>query len=767
MESKIHWPESVGYRLLVEGRVQGVGFRPFVKRLAERFRLAGAVANTGGGVVIEVETQNSQLLPSFISALQTEAPPAAVVDQIHVTALGIRRRQIKGFEIVGSRSDEKISTILAPDLASCRDCLRELQDPSNRRYAYPFLNCTNCGPRFSIATAVPYDRRNTTMSSFQLCDCCEAEYGDLADRRFHAEPVACPECGPHVFLRASSAAALLSGDPIATAIVALERGAIVALRGLGGFQLTCDAQSVGAVRRIRERKKRSRKPFAVMMRDLATVEQHCFVSDAERDVLTSPAAPIVLLRCRPGRSLSHAAPGLCEIGVMLPYTPLHHLLFESTLRVLVMTSGNFSEEPIIAANDQALEKLSPVCDLLLLHNREVFMRVDDSVTRHAAGSLRILRRARGYAPNPIHLPFSTGEILACGADMKNTFCLARGTQAILSQHLGDMENIETLDFFEEVLQNFKKVYRIQPTALAHDLHPDYLSVRWAERQPLPKLAVQHHHAHIASCMAENGLDETVMGVALDGTGYGSDGQVWGGEVLLCDFTTFNRAAHFRYVPLIGGSQAIRHPWRVAAAHLIDTFGSGWRQWDLPVWDALTDRNWQSFGSLYGRSRVLTSSCGRLFDAVSALIGCCQENSYEGEAAMRLEAIALPPCDVDLLPLDFNSGAYPWIVDTRPLIRRIVERVANGEGASAISRDFHETIARTLADVCRKLRDNTGINAVCLSGGTFQNATLLSRMLYLLKDAGFRAFSHSLVPPGDGGISLGQAAILARALRGNE
>jgi hydrogenase maturation protein HypF len=503
-----------------------------------------------------------------------------------------------------------------------------------------------------------------------------------------------------------------------------------------------------------------------MMRDIETVLEFCAATQGEQQLLSSSAAPIVLLKmCQPA-DWGHVAPGLKEMGVMLPYSPLHQLLSDGVLRVLVMTSGNVSDEPIAGSNQDALSRLGNIADLFLCHNREIVMKVDDSLVRHTSGTPRILRRSRGYTPTPIELPFQTPDLLACGADLKGAPCLISQGQALISQHLGDLENSETLLFFEETLAKLKAVYRIQPVALAHDLHPDYITTRWAERQSLPRVAVRHHHAHCASCMAENGLNERVIGVTFDGTGYGTDGQVWGGEFLVGDYRGFKRAAHIRYVPLIGGEQAIRQPWRMAATHLMDAFGVEWREERLPLWDAASERGWRAFEALSGRAHASTSSCGRLFDAVAALTGCCYENSYEGEAATLLEASADMSGPTEPLPWNLDISTTPWTIDVRSMVREIVLRIGRGDRISSISRDFHETVAEIVVATASKLRDENGVNAICLSGGTFQNATLLERSITRLAKTGFRVYSHSRVPTNDGGISLGQAAVLGRFLEDN-
>jgi hydrogenase maturation protein HypF len=720
----------IRHRITITGIVQGVGFRPTVKRLADRLGIPGRVSNSAGGVVIEIEQADPQ---AFLAALRADAPPAARIETCAVEALA--PAGYRSVEIDFSRPDDGAFTLVSPDLATCPDCLRELLDPAGRRFHYPFTNCTNCGPRYSITRQVPYDRPNTTMAPFRMCARCQAEYDDPADRRFHAQPNACPACGPR-----------LSWD-LAELRAALAGGKIAAIRGLGGFQLACDAFSAAAVSRLRERKRRSRKPFAVMMRDLATVERYCHADRAARTLLASRAAPIVLLPMRAPEDFPPGlAPGLRELGVMLPYTPLHHLLFVDGLACLVMTSGNLSEEPIVIDNAGAREKLAPLADVFLFHDREIFMRVDDSVTR--AGG--ILRRARGYAPDPIDLGFEAGEVLAAGAELKNTFCLTKGRYAILSQHIGDLENYETLEFFEETLRNLKAVYRAEPRIIAHDLHPDYLSTRWALRQPGPKLGVQHHHAHIASCMAENFLREPVIGVAFDGTGYGADGQIWGGEFLLADYRGFERLAHLRYVPLVGGDRAVRDTARMAAAFLYDAFGPGERPVDLEIPAA----RWKLYDQLNGRATLLTSSCGRLFDAVSALAGICRHSSYEGEAAMQLEAA----CAGEGEPYPFAVEASE--IDTRPLIRAVAADAARRAAPGVIAARFHSTVAHMIAEVCARLRRQTGISQVCLSGGTFQNTTLLALVAPLLAAAGCQVFTQRQVPANDGGLSLGQAAVAA-------
>jgi hydrogenase maturation protein HypF len=591
------------------------------------------------------------------------------------------------------------------------------------------------------------------MSKFPMCADCAAEYADAADRRFHAEPVACPVCGPRLSME------------LHDAVQVIEAGGILAIKGLGGFQLACNAFDASAVDLLRVRKRRSRKPFAVMISNLAMVERCCELNEAERVLLASSEAPVVLLAMRGDAKFPDGvAPGLRQIGVMLPYTPLHHLLLAGRVDCMVMTSGNISEEPIVIRNEEAIGKLTPLADALLMHDRDIFMRVDDSVTRVFEGVPRVLRRARGYAPSAIRLPHAVGEVLAAGAELKNTFCITKGRYAIPSQHVGDLENHETLQFFEETLENLRNVYQARPALIAHDLHPDYLSTRWALRRPEPKLAVQHHHAHVASCMAENGISEKVLGVAFDGTGLGTDGQVWGGEFLLCDYTGFERCAHLRYVSLPGGDRAARQGWRMAAAHLFDAFGAGFRELALPCWTQASPAAWKVLDQMLEREGTIrTSSCGRLFDAVSAMCGISLESSYESEAAMLLEAAALAAAGDNSYTIGLDRQVIPWTIDTRPMLRQIASDIAAGRNSGEVARCFHRSIALMIETVCDGLRERHSVNRVCLSGGTFQNMLLLSSTADLLRRNGFEVFLHSQVPTNDGGISLGQAVIGAAYL----
>lgn len=737
------------WRIRIRGVVQGVGFRPFVHNLARRLELAGYVLNSSAGVVAEIEGIEADL-DRFVRRVRSDAPPLAKIEELVVAEIAPAGEC--DFFIRESQALEGEFVLVSPDVATCADCYRDFTDPSNRRFGYPFTNCTNCGPRYTIIRDIPYDRPNTTMAGFRMCAACQAEYDDPADRRFHAQPNACPQCGPQL------------SAPLAEAQRRLSEGQILAIRGLGGFHLACDPRDDAAVRRLRERKRRSDKPFALMARDLEAVERFCDVSEQDRHALLSPRRPIVILPRRAEDGISAAvAPGNYTLGVMLPYSPLHHLLFTGApYDVLVMTSGNLSEEPIVTSNEEALERLRPLVDWFLLHNRDIYMRADDSVVRTFEDKERTLRRSRGYVPQAIDLEMEVAEILACGGELKNTFCLSKGRYALLSQHIGDMQNYETLVFFQETLANLKKLFRVEPRAVAHDLHPLYLSTQYALGVPdLPKIGVQHHHAHVASCMAENGLRGPVIGVALDGTGYGTDGQIWGGEFLIADYASFIRRAHFRYVPLPGGDAAVRQPWRPALSYLADTFGPAAEFPELATWRDVPESQRKLVRSMIARrvNTIDTSSCGRLFDAVASLIGLRQQINFEGQAAIELEMIA-----ADDVEESYPFTVGPDTVDFRPAIEHIVAEFRAGTPAPAIAARFHNAVAEAVVDVCRRLRAEENLNRVCLSGGTFQNMKLLRRTLAGLRRLNFEVFIHSQVPPNDGGIALGQAVIATEILR---
>jgi hydrogenase maturation protein HypF len=722
--------EVVRKRIEVRGTVQGVGFRPFVYRLAVSLGLGGHVRNESGGVFIEAEGDR---VDEFIARLRMDAPPLASIDVL----IAQDTAQIGGleFHIDHSVADESKFAMVPPDIGTCAECRADFLDPANRRYLYPFTNCTNCGPRYTIIQDIPYDRPKTTMSIFKMCAECQAEYDNPLDRRFHAQPNACAKCGPSLSMELSEVRACLKA------------GEIVAIKGLGGFHLACDAEYDIGVRRLRERKRRSDKAFALMVRDVSVVKKFAVMNDADCEALCNPRRPIVLMPRREGASISEAvAPGNRNVGVMLPYTPLHQLLFQDGIEALVMTSGNLTEEPIVSRNEE-IGRLRSLADHFLLHDREIQTRVDDSVVRCFEGKPRMIRRSRGYAPQPIELGRELAEVLAVGGELKNTFCLTKGTYAILSQHIGDLENLETLEFFEETLRHMKRFFRVEPRAVAYDLHPGYMSTRFAMALDLEKIGVQHHHAHIASCMAENHVRGKVIGVAFDGTGYGTDGAIWGGEFLVCDCASFERVAHFGYVPMAGGDAAVREPWRIAVGYLHEAFGE--QLPDLPVLRLIEERKLKIVSTVVRKrvGTVDTSSCGRLFDAVSAICGLRLETNYEGQAAIELENRA---ADIE--------DAYEASLDTRPLIRAVAEDVMRGVAVEIVSAKFHNAIARVIVETASKIRASEGISKVALSGGTFQNFFLLKRAVSLLRSAGFEVLLHSQVPANDGGLALGQAAV---------
>ena len=766
---------TVGAFFHVTGIVQGVGFRPFVYGLAQRLNLTGWVRNTSSGVDIALEGAPAAL-EAFALALRTESPPLARVDAVAVTeqpANGYRR-----FEILASQAEDGAYQPISPDIAVCDDCLREMRDPSDRRYRYPFINCTNCGPRYTIIRDIPYDRPQTTMSEFPMCPACAAEYHDPLDRRFHAQPTACPDCGPQVWLETTDGAGSIAGDDaIREARRLLKTGHILAIKGLGGFHLACDAASAATVTELRRRKRRAAKPLAVMVADEPALDHHCAPTTAELGLLRSPARPIVIVRRNLDTTITdEVAPGQDSVGVMLPYTPLHHLLLEREPGypdALVMTSGNLSDEPIVTTNESARERLANLADAFLLHDREIHTRCDDSVLRVATAEgdehvALLIRRARGYSPLPLTLPHAGLPLLACGAELKNTFCLTRDNQAFLSQHIGDLENYETLSAFEENVEHMERLFRVRPEAVAYDLHPDYMATRYglarAEREGLAAIAVQHHHAHIAAAMADKGLpgDRPVIGLAFDGTGYGPDGAVWGGEFLLADYHTYERPIHLRYVALPGGDLAVREPWRMALAWLWSV-GMDWTEDLAPVQFALSQGE-EHLRVLRrqlerGINAPMTSSMGRLFDAAAALVGVQQTASYEAQAAIEFEALVDPT----------ETAAYRFAVgettiDPSPVWQALIADCRAGVPVSRIAARFHNSVADVAGVVCRQLRRAYGLNQVVLSGGVWQNVALLQRVRADLLGAGFEVVCHKRVPPNDGGLSLGQAAIAASRLR---
>ena len=746
----------------VFGLVQGVGFRPYVYRLATQLELNGFITNTASGVSIEIEGLAGEV-DDFVARLPREIPPLARVTSVAVRDLPANHES--GFQIVPSRVGEGHRTLISPDIAICGDCRRELFDPHDRRHRYPFINCTNCGPRYTIVRDIPYDRTLTSMAVFRMCPACQREYDDPLNRRFHAQPNACWECGPRVELWDSTGQRVETADPVAEAAARLRTGEIVAVKGLGGFHLAVDATQGPAVERLRERKRRVGKPFAVMASGLAAMERFCQIEAVARDLLLSPQRPIVLLpKIEPSLMADAVAPRQHYLGVFLPYTPLHYLLFaECGLPALVMTSGNISEEPIAIDNQEAVARLQGLADCYLVHNREILLRSDDSVVHVVGGRARQWRRARGFVPVPVFLQEEVPAILAVGGELKNTVCLTRGPHAFLSQHIGDLENAETYKFFGEVVSHLRRILEIEPEIIAYDLHPDYFSTRWALAQKGAKLVgVQHHHAHIASCMAENHLEGRVIGLALDGTGYGTDGRIWGGEVLVADYRDFTRAAHFAYVAMPGGTAAIQEPWRMAVSYLAQHFGRGFWELDIPFVHQLDRSRTSTLLRMVaqGVNSPLTSSCGRLFDAVAALIGIQQRVTYEAQAAIELEMAIGEAADTGFYPLGIIAEDKGWVIDTRPLFEAVVEDIRLGAPVSRISQRFHNGLVEVLTRLAKLLRERTQFNRVCLSGGTFQNVYLLAHLEERLKGDGFEVFTHSEVPSGDGGLSLGQAMVAA-------
>jgi hydrogenase maturation protein HypF len=749
-------------RLRVRGIVQGVGFRPFIYGLAMRFGLGGHVGNDSSGVFIEAEGMD-EALAQFRTALLAEAPPLARIESVSAEALAPRGES--AFHILESQAGTAVSAHIPPDVATCPECLRELVDPSDRRYRYPFINCTHCGPRFTIIRGIPYDRALTTMADFVMCPACAAEYHDPASRRFHAQPIACPDCGPRVWFQSNLTGAVVpdSDAAIAAAQAALRAGQIVAIKGLGGFHLACDAENDDALARLRARKGRVDKPFAVMARDLASARAFALIDADEAALLTSRQRPIVLLRKRPGSLLSGGvAPGNPHVGVLLAYTPLHYLLIDE--RPLIMTSGNLSGEPIAIDNADALARLGPLVDAFLLHDRPIHTPCDDSVLRVYAGSELPVRRSRGYTPFPIRLPLTGASVLATGGELKNTFCLTHEGAAFLSQHIGDMENLETLEAFERAQAHLTRLYRAQPQAVVCDLHPDYLTTRWSQaysaQTGVPLVRVQHHHAHIASLLAEHGWDgaQPVIGVCLDGTGYGTDGTIWGGEVLIADYAGFRRAAHLRPVPLPGGDAAVKRPYRMALAHLWAA-GIAWQD-DLPPVAACSSAERRVLARQFetGFQTVPTSSMGRLFDAAAALLGVRPIISYEAQAAVELEGMA-DAADRGAYAFDIEMGVDgALVIGAAPVLAGLIADLRAGVQASIIAARFHDGVAAALLDVCLRLRQAGCGSVVALSGGVFQNIRLLDATVRRLRAHDFTLLLHRAVPCGDGGLALGQAVI---------
>ncbi|MBN1316324.1 MAG: carbamoyltransferase HypF [Anaerolineales bacterium] len=769
------------------GVVQGVGFRPFVYGLAHRLGLDGWVFNSSDGVDIEIQGTSGHLA-EFIDTLRNNPPPLAHIDSIDVSAISLQAEQ--GFKIKKSVTRAGAS-LISPDVATCSDCLKEIQDPADRRYRYPFTNCTNCGPRFTIIQGLPYDRPLTTMAEFMMCPECQKEYDDPLDRRFHAQPNACPVCGPRVWIstihheRSYNDALATTEDPFKAAASLLRLGGTMAIKGLGGFHLACDATNEHAVRWLRRRKGRPAKPLAVMMADMDMVRRFCRVSAREEELLLSAAAPIVLLWRKTGTDLALAlAPRNRTVGVMLPYTPLHYVLMAEVKRPLVMTSGNHTDEPIAQNNDDAMNELGDIADAFLFHNRFIHARADDSVWMVCEmdgdkfDSIPI-RRSRGYAPFPIKVAFNSDRpIFGAGAQMKNVFAVLKDNQAFMSQHIGELDNLETLDFYHTAVDHLMQIFKAPPAILAHDMHPDYLSTRyvreWAARDSTVSVVpVQHHHAHIAGCLADNLVNGPVIGVALDGTGYGTDAKIWGCEFLLADLQNFQRVGHLEYLPLPGGEGAIRRPYRIAMAYLQTLLG------EMPDLPFMANISQEERRIIYqqverGLNTPLTSSCGRLFDAVAALIGVRGEITYEAQAAIELEMITVSDIEKNEPPPEkWLFQSYPYEIDriedqliirVARLFSAIIDDLESNVARIKIGRRFHATLAHMVLNICLQIRDEHNINTVALSGGCFQNRLLLRLVVSALRNRGFKVLTHQRVPPNDGGIALGQVAVAAHRLR---
>ncbi len=778
-------------RLIIAGQVQGVGFRPFVYRLAAELQLTGWVINDASGVMLEIQG-GSAAVEQFRERLETQMPPLAKMEHCRQADIApVAGEEL--FEIRPSAGGELTDAQVTVDTAVCDDCLRELADPGDKRHAYPFINCTNCGPRYSIIRRIPYDRPNTTMADFAMCSFCGRQYADPADRRFHAQPIACPVCGPAVWLADTKGRQIISDDPIVEAAGMLAAGRIVAIKGLGGFHLACRADDEHAVNRLRERKHRDAKPFALMVADIARARELCDISDAAAAMLAGPLRPIVLLpRLADAKIATSVAEGLDTLAIMLPYTPLHHMLFAHVSGPLVMTSGNYSDEPLVKDNDAAVANLARICDAMLLHNRDIAHRIDDSIVQFAGDELCVLRRARGYAPKPLRLAAfgderdseSGGErlaaspaILAVGAELKNTICLMHRGMALVSEHIGDLKDGRTYRHFIDVINSLEELFDVQPQLIVADLHPQYLSSEYAVkrhrgelpgREALPIVRVQHHHAHAAACLAEHGRNDAIIALVCDGTGYGDDGAVWGCEVLRADLRTYERLGHLRYMPLIGGDAAAHETWRPAIALLHDAFRDHWQRHVKPCRIfADPDRLAAAVSQLHARVNCpASSSLGRLFDAVAGLVGVAAANRFEAEAPMKLEAVADARIKTSdsysfrLVDQDEGQSRKPFLIDVRPMVEGLVCDLAEKADAAYLAGKFHNTVARFLASAARRASEQTGLKTVALTGGCFANRRLTSLLKKQLQADGFEVLTHREIPCNDGGISLGQAVIAA-------
>jgi len=754
-------------RIEISGIVQGVGFRPFIYRNAIARDLKGFVKNTSKGVEIEIEGDTNEI-ENFIESIIRDSPPQSEITDLRTNK--IEPKDEPEFKIVPSKDQKERSVLITPDIGTCAECRQELFDPEDRRYHYPFINCTNCGPRYTIIKDIPYDRPKTTMAEFTMCEQCQSEYNDPLDRRFHAQPNACPVCGPHIWLSDRSGNKITEADTIEKAVQLLEKGKILAVKGLGGFHLACDAKNNAAVSRLRERKRREEKPLAVMAGSTETVKKIAAVNKKELEILKSPERPIVLLKKSTDYTLSdQVSPRNKYIGVMLPYTPLHYLLLGFNIDILVMTSGNVSDEPIAKTNEEALNKLNTIADFFLLHNRGIQIRADDSVTRVIDDIPRPIRRSRGYVPFPIFLRNPAPSVLAVGGELKSCFCLTRDDQAFLSQHIGDLENAETLSFFTETIDHLENILQIEPELIVHDLHPDYLSTKWSQTvKDVPKIAIQHHHAHVAACLADNGREETVIGLIMDGAGYGSDGNIWGGEVLIADAADYQRAGHFEYRPMPGGTAAIKEPWRMAVSYLYHLLNGDINECrkNLKGTGLETEIEKEKIVTVmnmieHSLNTPQTSSLGRFFDGVAALAGVRSFVKYEGQAAVELEMQmdeeSMSGEESTMYSFDIIDSGSTFVISPDNAIYQVLEDVKSKVPVSIISWRFHAGLVRLFVEISKKVRKKTDLNCVVLSGGCFLNRFLLEHAIQKLEKEKFEVLTHTQVPTNDGCIALGQAA----------
>lgn len=750
--------ETIGKQIRIEGIVQGVGFRPFIYRIATERALTGTVLNDSQGVLIDIEGPEA-VVAAFISRIKDELPPLAIISRMQTTDCAAIGQT--DFTIVESQASSSRIAQIAPDSHVCPDCLLELFNPADRRYRYPFINCTNCGPRYSIVTDIPYDRPLTTMVDFPMCSACQSEYVDPVSRRFHAQPNACAKCGPQLSFADEKGRPEVVADPLVETINRLKAGEIAAIKGLGGYHLAVDATNDIAVQRLRQRKHRDEKPFALMSFDIDRIRAYCHISEPEERLLKSVERPIVLLHRHADHKLPLSiAPNNKFLGMVLPYTPLHYLLLEQ-FEALVMTSGNQSDEPIAFENSDAQNRLEGIADCYLQHNRRIHIRTDDSIARLLNGEPVLYRRSRGYVPRGVKLPSDQPVVLAVGAELKNTICLTRGDQAYLSHHIGDLKNQQVVDSMRQAVTHFQGLLEVKPEVIAHDLHPDYLSTHVAEELAgeLPLVAVQHHHAHLASCLVDNGQKGPAIGVIFDGIGYGSDGKIWGGEFLVGDLQGFQRAGHLAYLPMPGGDAATKQPWRMAVSYLHAVFGT-----DLPELEflrAIDDSDLKLLLQMIEKrlNSPLTSSVGRLFDAVAALAGVRNQVSYEGQAALELEMLIEADGESEpAYPFEVNGVDGMLRIDSAPMIKQLLADLQADTAASRISARFHNGLARSILDICRAIAQEQGKLPVALSGGVFQNRYLTERTAKVLRQAGFKVLLHRQVPPNDGGLALGQAAI---------